>query len=295
MVIDLSSDEEDAQDSVVDLSSDEEDFSRQMTPFSNSHSDLADREKGAGEMVSSTSSPKRKRVESELKLASIPGVPAAVSKRKKLKKVSGIKIPGGPFKSIEPATEKEFCTRGLTCMGDGLKLTDFRLYTAFAGKRVILYGLPNFYPRAGTEYGSWNFGMRNTIWAMFQSSHYNPALSFAERADVLKANGVDQILFYTVYPTVLRASLIKELMPNLWSRYPHVRVVWDGNFAKRQHLSLYDRLQLGPDICEGWIPPRCRRFFFLVDNKKVIYSSIESSDGVFIIPSDEEIINAFNA
>ncbi|XP_043704085.1 peroxiredoxin-2-like [Telopea speciosissima] len=137
------------------------------------------------------------------------------------------------------------------------QLQNVSLHSLAAGKNVILFGVPGaFTPTCSTKH----------------------VPGFIEKAEELKAKGVDEILLISVNdPFVMKA----------WAKtYPenkHVKFLADGSAIYTHALGLED------DLSEEGLGTRSQRFALLVDELKVKVANIEVG-GDFSVSSAEEIL-----
>ncbi|XP_057505441.1 peroxiredoxin-2B-like [Actinidia eriantha] len=139
------------------------------------------------------------------------------------------------------------------------QLQSVSVHTLGAGKKVILVAVPGaFTPTCSMKH----------------------VPGFIEKAEELKAKGVDEILCISVNdPFVMKA----------WAKtYPenkHVKFLADGS-------ALYtNALGLELDLSEKGLGIRSRRFALLIDDLKVKVANIESG-GEFTVSSADEILKA---
>ena len=139
------------------------------------------------------------------------------------------------------------------------QLQSVSVHTLAAGKKVILVAVPGaFTPTCSMKH----------------------VPGFIEKAEELKAKGVDEILCISVNdPFVMKA----------WAKtYPenkHVKFLADGS-------ALYTHaLGLELDLSEKGLGIRSRRFALLIDDLKVKVANIESG-GEFTVSSADEILKA---
>ncbi|KAF8407073.1 hypothetical protein HHK36_006198 [Tetracentron sinense] len=139
------------------------------------------------------------------------------------------------------------------------QLQQVSVHSLAAGKKVILFGVPGaFTPTCSTKH----------------------VPGFIEKAEELKAKGIDEILLISVNdPFVMKA----------WAKtYPenkHVKFLADGS-ATYTHA-----LGLELDLAEKGLGTRSRRFALLVDDLKVKVANVESG-GEFTVSSADEILKA---
>uniref|UniRef100_A0A7C8ZF96 Glutaredoxin-dependent peroxiredoxin n=1 Tax=Opuntia streptacantha TaxID=393608 RepID=A0A7C8ZF96_OPUST len=139
------------------------------------------------------------------------------------------------------------------------QMQNVSIHSLAAGKKVVIFGVPGaFTPTCSLKH----------------------VPGFIEKAEELKAKGVDEILCISVNdPFVMKA----------WAKtYPenkHVKFLADGSGTYTHALGL----EL--DLSEKGLGIRSRRFALLVDDLKVKVANIESG-GEFTVSSADEILKA---
>nr|ACA13182.1 type II peroxiredoxin [Xerophyta viscosa] len=139
------------------------------------------------------------------------------------------------------------------------ELKQISIHSLAAGKKIVLIGVPGaFTPTCSMQH----------------------VPSFIEKAEELKAKGVDEFLVISVNdPFVMKA----------WSKtYPenkHVKFLADGSGKYTQALGV----EL--DLSEKGLGLRSRRFAILVDDLKVKVANVEEG-GAFTISGADEILKA---
>ncbi|KAK4280903.1 hypothetical protein QN277_012459 [Acacia crassicarpa] len=147
----------------------------------------------------------------------------------------------------------------LSYLDDDNKLQTVSIHSLAAGKKVIVFGVPGaFTPTCSLKH----------------------VPGFIEKAEELKAKGVDEIICISVNdPYVM----------NAWAKtYPenkHVKFLADGSAKYNQALGL----EL--DLTEKGLGKRSRRYALLVEDLKVKLSNVENA-GEFTVSSAEDIIKA---
>ncbi|KAL0712659.1 hypothetical protein Bca4012_019637 [Brassica carinata] len=139
------------------------------------------------------------------------------------------------------------------------QLQTVSVHSLLAGKKVILFGVPGAFTSAC-------------------SLQHVP--SFIEKAEPLKAKGVNEIICYGMNdPYVMKA------WGKTFSENKHVKFVSDGSgeYTKLLGLEL--------DLKDKGLGIRTRRFAMLLDNLKVIVANIETG-GEFTVSSAEDILKA---
>ncbi|KAF7819796.1 peroxiredoxin-2B-like [Senna tora] len=133
------------------------------------------------------------------------------------------------------------------------------IHSLAAGKKVIIFGVPGaFTPTCSLKH----------------------VPGFIERAEELKAKGVDEVICISVNDPFVMHAWAKNYPEN-----KHVKFLADGS-AKYTHA-----LGLELDLTERGLGTRSRRFALLVEDLKVKVANVESG-GEFTVSGAEEIIKA---
>ncbi|KAB1209211.1 Peroxiredoxin-2B [Morella rubra] len=138
-------------------------------------------------------------------------------------------------------------------------LQSVSVHSLAAGKKIILFGVPG---------------------AFTTTCSLKHVPGFVEKAEELKAKGVDDILLISVNDSFVMKAWAKTYPEN-----KHVKFLADGA-AKYTHA-----LGLELDLSEKGLGTRSRRFALLVDDLKVKISNIEAG-GEFTVSSADEILKA---
>ncbi|KAI9118900.1 hypothetical protein K1719_009575 [Acacia pycnantha] len=147
----------------------------------------------------------------------------------------------------------------LSYLDEDNKLQTVSIHSLAAGKKVIIFGVPGaFTPTCSLRH----------------------VPSFIEKAEELKAKGLDEIICISVNdPYVMKA----------WAKtYPenkHVKFLADGSGKYNQSLGL----EL--DYTERGMGKRSRRYSLLLEDLKVKLSNVENA-GEFSVSSAQDIIKA---
>ncbi|XP_028085874.1 peroxiredoxin-2 [Camellia sinensis] len=139
------------------------------------------------------------------------------------------------------------------------ELQHLSVHSIAAGKKVILFAVPGaFTPTCSMKH----------------------VPGFIEKAEELKAKGVDEILCISVNDPFVMKAWAKTFPEN-----KHVKFLADGA-ATYTHA-----LGLELDLAEKGLGTRSRRFALLVDDLKVKVANIESG-GEFTVSGADEILKA---
>ncbi|KAL5707515.1 thioredoxin peroxidase Tpx1 [Ranunculus cassubicifolius] len=167
----------------------------------------------------------------------------------------------------------------------------YDVHSSLRAKKVVIYALPGYLPKLSTDPTK---PKGYVVYKQFYNERIiDPVYQFVEKyEESLKANGIHQILFWTVNVEVITRVLLEH--PKLREKHDFVNFITDANMFHTVHLNYYDALGLKFDIKDPELEfgERSRRFILVVDDLKVKLAHIESIKGEFNIPSSEEIVAA---
>nr|AOT86941.1 type 2B peroxiredoxin [Salicornia europaea] len=147
----------------------------------------------------------------------------------------------------------------LSYLDENNQKQDLSVHSLAAGKKIVIVGVPGaFTPTCSQKH----------------------VPGFIEKAEELKAKGVDEILCVSVNDHFVMKEWSKSFPEN-----KHVKFVADGSGAYTRSLGL----EL--DLSEKGLGIRCRRFALLVEDQKVKAANIESG-GEFTVSSADDILKA---